>query len=581
MTNHVLRTIAILIAAAGLVDPAVPMSGAARPRLAVVTIDPPSSADVLARDRLIADLAPWFEILPNITSDAAAAVVIGDRSPDEAPAETLLVSTITTERFAPPIVRIVRAHAPREVPPSTAIRIEAEVEGLGVAATSSDLTARIAGLEVARATRRWVSDRERWHAVLDAVPVGQPPWAVRLDVVPTGSTTIDSRAGQTLDVVVGLRRSPLRVEFYEPRPSWASTFVRRALEADARFEVAAISFSSRGIAARTGDAAAPGEPRLDNADVVVAGGLDRLSAHDTRALDRFMRERGGAVVLVPDARIDRGSAYDLLSQSGRIRADMTERLLERPATLSMAAGVASLQASELVVFDAPAPGTDIVATTGGAEPDPVAVSMPVGSGRLFVSGAMDAWRFRAADNRAFDRFWQSTIAALALAVPPPIELSIEPAIVRPLGRGEITVRVRSGEYAPLTATIDDQFIRLRPEPDAGVFRGTFTAKAVAGRSTVDVRAGGGAQPAVSRTLLVVADAQPPEAAPPLAMLASARRGIAVTPERIADLERFLRDAVPSSRANVVRHPMRSAWWLLPFAACLSGEWWRRRRRGLR
>ena len=30
-----------------------------------------------------------------------------------------------------------------------------------------------------------------------------------------------------------------------------------------------------------------------------------------------------------------------------------------------------------------------------------------------------------------------------------------------------------------------------------------------------------------------------------------------------------------------RHPMRSVWWLVPFVACLAGEWWLRRRAGAR
>jgi class 3 adenylate cyclase len=29
------------------------------------------------------------------------------------------------------------------------------------------------------------------------------------------------------------------------------------------------------------------------------------------------------------------------------------------------------------------------------------------------------------------------------------------------------------------------------------------------------------------------------------------------------------------------HPLQSPWWILPFALCLSGEWWLRRRDGLR
>ena len=90
---------------------------------------------------------------------------------------------------------------------------------------------------------------------------------------------------------------------------------------------------------------------------------------------------------------------------------------------------ASLQASELLVLRALPPGSDVVARVPGSDGSPVIVSMPRGDGRLLLSGAMDAWRFRAADNGAFDRFWQSTIAGLALAVPPPIALSVDPPIL--------------------------------------------------------------------------------------------------------------------------------------------------------
>jgi len=65
------------------------------------------------------------------------------------------------------------------------------------------------------------------------------------------------------------------------------------------------------------------------------------------------------------------------------------------------------------------------------------------------------------------------------------------------------------------------------------------------------------------------------------MLASSHRGIDVAPERLADLEGLIRRTVASPRFSIARHPMRSAWWMLPFAACLSAEWWMRRRRGLR
>jgi len=46
---------------------------------------------------------------------------------------------------------------------------------------------------------------------------------------------------------------------------------------------------------------------------------------------------------------------------------------------------------------------------------------------------------------------------------------------------------------------------------------------------------------------------------------------------IAALER---DRQPSSQV-VSTHPWRSPWWMIPFATCLTLEWWLRRRDGLR
>jgi len=101
--------------------------------------------------------------------------------------------------------------------------------------------------------------------------------------------------------------------------------------------------------------------------------------------------------------------------------------------------------------------------------------------------------------------------------------------------------------------------------------------------TIDVRADGGRAGPVSRTVLVRSDARraTPEVVPALSMLAASHHGIDVTADRLDDAERFIRKAVSSPHTSAVRHPMRSAWWFAPFAACLSAEWWLRRRRGLR
>jgi hypothetical protein len=581
MTGVVLRAGAIAIAVAAVIDPSVAMSGAARTRVAVVVAGSEAVPTADVRARVVDALGRSFEIVPHITSDVAAAVVIGDRYPDgERIPDTIPAATVTVADAATDGVRIVAVETPREVPPATAIRLDVTVEGTGVAGRSTEISARIGGLEVGRASHQWNADRGRWRARMDVVPVGEPPWVVSVTTVrlrPDTTSSVESSPSvvsgfsRTVDTVVDLRRAPLRVTFYDGRPSWASTFVRRALEEDRRFEVGGTSFSSRGIAARTGEAVALGDPRIDNADAIVVGGLDRVSAADVRALDRFMRVRGGAVVLVPDTRIDGATVRDLLPFT------LTERLLERPATLAMLDGAAVLEASEMLVAATP-PAGEILAGTTGADAAAVVVSTPHGAGRLVVSGAMDAWRFRGA---AFDRFWQSAIAGLAQAVPPPIDVAVEPRVLRPLGRGAVVVRIRSGEYTPLVASLDGNPLRLYPDRETGVFRGTFIASAQPGRSTIDIRAAAGEPQLASRTVIVNADARVPPDTAPLAMLAATHRGIDVTADRIGELEPFLRAAVVAPHAQVVGHPMRSVWWMVPFTVCLSAEWWLRRRRGLR
>jgi hypothetical protein len=610
-----LRIVAFAITIAAVVDPAVTISGASRPRVAIVSLQPATASAAAVRDRLVGDLSASYEVVPKVTSDAAAAIVIGSRYPLQPGAinagsgsgvpDTLLVATVTVPDPIAPGARIVRVEAPREVPPGTAIHVDVELEARGVSGSTTDLTASLAGLESSRVSHRWTKDQERWHASLDVVPIGDPPYIVRVRLKPDTTETTDTAAiaaetaseipevsgfSRTMaDVVVGVRRDPLRVEFYDARPSWATTFVRRALEGDARFQVATLSTTSRGVSAQTGGAVPLGDRRLDGFDVVVVGGLDRLLAADVRSLDRYARERGGTVVVVPDERIDAEPARDFVEGQ-----ELIERLLEQPATLAVAAPAAALRASELLVLRSLLPMTDVIARVPGtgvsaAAGSPVIVSMPRGDGRLMLSGAMDAWRYRAADNGAFDRFWQSTIAGLALAVAPPIAIDTEPRLLRPGEWADVAVAVRSRDIAWVSASLDGVHpIRLLPEPETGRYRGRFLARDTPGRSTIEVRAAsavseGSAPRTSAQTMLVQADIRRPAPAggASLAMLASSHRGIDVTPERVADLEAFLRGALRLPRVSEVRYPMRSVWWIVPFAGCLSAEWWMRRRRGLR
>jgi hypothetical protein len=570
----ILRVAAIAIALAALIDPVVAITGATRAHVAVVIDDPQSAAAARIRERLTRDLNREYDVVPEIASDTDAAVVIGDRYPDVAssfsPTYSGLVSTVT---IPTPTVAIAHVAAPREVPPATTIRIEATVDARGAAGQSTDLVARIDGVELGRASHRWTGDGERWTAALDIAPFGEPPFLIRVQA-----------GASAADVAVARRVRPIRVQAYDARPSWASTFTRRALESDPRFQVDGIVVSSRGIAVRTAGAVPLADPRLDEFDALLVGAVDVLSVADARALDRYMRVRGGAVILLPDQRVLSAAALDLISGGGVAPARFSERLLDRPSTLTAAQTAATLQTSEMLLLEHVGAGVDVLASTPGSAAVPVVASIPRGAGRLLLSGAMDAWRFRAAADRGFDRFWQAAIAGLALATPPVVDVSVTPQVLRPNEAGEVVVRARSATAAArASASIDDHPIRLWPDAEAGVYRGTFVAAAAERRSVV--RAVG--SDAIDRTATAVvpvrtgvhhaADA----GVAPLAMLASSHRGINVDADHVADLVRFVRDAVKSPRTTVPAHPMRSPWWIAAFGGCLGGEWWLRRRRGLR
>src|SRR5262249_49745699 len=154
------------------------------------------------------------------------------------------------------------------------------------------------------------------------------------------------------------------------------------------------------------------------------------------------------------------------------------------------------------------------------------------------------------DHGAFDRFWQSTIAGLGLAVPAPIGVSMEPPLPRAGEAVDLTLRVRSRGVSSVSASLDrNQPIRLLPDPEAGRYRGRFVARETSGRSTLTVEAQGSQPLTASLTLVVPSDVRRvlDASAPALAMLASSHRGIDVAPEGLADLEAFIRRSVGSLR----------------------------------
>jgi hypothetical protein len=332
------------------------------------------------------------------------------------------------------------------------------------------------------------------------------------------------------------------------------------------------------VATRTFDAVDLADPRLDEFEVVMIGGVGALPATDWRALDRYLHERGGSVVLLPDERTVGPSAFALIAD-GANGASVTERLLDRPATVQ-ATGGATLQTSEILL--PPSAGAEVLASLPAGEP--LIVSLPRGAGRLVFSGAMDAWRFRGASDRGFDRFWQATFAGLALAAPPVVDVSVWPPALQPGERADIVVRARRvASSTRVQAAIDDRPVRLWPDPERGIYSGSFTASVSSRRSLVRAVVSDAAEPVAETIVPIGAELRhvSDSAVAPLALLASGHAGIDADVDHRGSVVRFVRDRVrPRSEQRRVR-PLRSGWWILPLTVCLAGEWWLRRRRGLR
>lgn len=579
MIGRVLRGAAVAIAVAAAVDPPATMSARGRPRVALELTAPDLARARTAHDRLTTLLSADFDVVAGRDAAADAVVVVGAEYPDPPLPERQRAFTVTvTPTDQEPSVRVSEVRAPREVQSGTLIRIDLDVDASNAAGATSTLIVRTGdpNVEVARTEHRWTAARERWRPVLDVTPLGQPPWRLHVEV--SGIAGDPVREDDAADAMVDASER-MRVLVYEPRLSWAGTFVRRALERDSRFEVAALAYPSRGLRVSSVPAATLAGALTDRTHAIVVGGLDRMTSEDAGVLSRFMRGRGGSVVLLPDSRADAQAIAKWLPVP-----PVSELLLEQAARLTADPPLAPLEASELLTLG-PVPSMRTLARTGTNAP--VVAVVPVGPGQLLTSGVLDAWRFRANDRDAFDRFWQSAIAGLAAAARPPIDVDVVPPVVAPGERAEVRVRMRRAALGlgptddlVVSATLGADAVRLWPGDGPDTFQGSFVAPSAAGAHRIAVSASD-RETAIARFIVAPHARTARPSTPPLALLAESRGGVDVTPDDLAALVRRLREDLKAPEVRVERHPMRSLWWFAPFAACLGGEWWIRRRRGLR
>jgi len=562
-----LRTAAIAIALAAVVDPAITSNRATKPVVSVIAGAP----DAALADRVERVIGKSATVVRAPTSLADASVFVGDALPTVDDAVPTPAFVVFDDRAGTSVV-ISSLSAPPWTPKDARAPIAIDAHVTHARGKTMDVMLRAGDLVVDRTTRRIASDDEHAAIALGFIPTAAGAASLRI------SARIDGSVANA-DAVVDVRDKRWAVLFFDPRPSWMSTFARRALEDDSRFVVTSRVVTSRNVST---DAGAP-PSRLDDLaalalfDVVVVGAPEALTQNDVAALDAFMRRRGGSVVMLADRRA--AGPYDRLTQVASWSADSG-----KASTIETVSGDSgSLRSSEIAWPTHLPDGADAVARTGAR---PVVWRSPIGAGQLIVSGALDAWRFRDQSASGFNRFWRSVIADAAVGAPSAIDVAIDRGAIAPSGSTNVSVILRDAALSsvrPIRATVSATLeatgkptvpVRLWPGADIGEFRGTLRGTSPGIYRLVV--ASGGAR--ASSPIVVVADAAQPalDARDVLSAFANAHGGRALS---VSELPSALRDAIHPTPRLETWHPMRSAWWIVPFALALSGEWWIRRRKG--
>ena len=621
MIERVLRAIAIVIAVLGLIDPAVTSSRTERPLLALVnastTAGMANANDALA-NRLLFERARTllqrdFTLISAPFANASGTVVVGDRLPPQASALAMPLFVVLPDSSGVH-VHIEHVQVPRRVNVESRAVLHARLRVHGARGRDVFVTLRSASLLRDSIVHRVTTDDERPEVELAYTPTstGAVPLvlAATLDrasgsVVTQAATNRATTHGATTDaatasVVIDVTDRPLSVLVYDARPSWMSTFVRRAIERDRRFAVTSRVVTSRNIST---DAGRP-PVSLDEAaslaayDVVILGAPEALTTSDVAGIERYLRRRGGSVLLL----FDRASAGAYTRLTGDVRWNHST---SATASAVVAADVdrrpdsVAMRVTDFMVPSAEVAGSHALAllrpsATDRASGRAVVWSVAVGAGQLIVSGALDAWRFRDATISSFDRFWQGQVAAAAESSPPVLLLETSNRLVAPNEWVDLTVTlrepalaarevsaVRRGTVAVVLqsgSSTRRERVRVWPAGPVGRFHGVFRAPGTAGRYVLNAKSDGAT---VDAPIVVsaAATATRTSEASVVAAWAAARGGLAVSATQLESLRPAVtRTLRPTARA-VTWHPMRSAWWIIPFSFLLGAEWWLRRRSG--
>jgi hypothetical protein len=577
-----LRLVAVAIAVAGIADPVWTVSRRVPRALAITVLDTPTLLlpdDAVTRrqraldaaNRIQAAVADEFDTRirmqstttdANPCSDGAACVLISDGARPRRLSATGFVGAVRVGTLLRPNVAITHVKSNTRTHPHASGVVEVTLERTGVTESHTDLQVFDGDVLVGQGT----NGRVEWAPI----EAGVRELRVVASTAPDEITTLDNEARIAVDV------SPWRddVLVYEPQPTWSGTFVRRALEDDARFRLRARARVGGSIDVSTADAPLNSTAlERSNTRAVLVTAADTLTSNEVGTLAQFMRVRGGSVVLLVDRPVS-GPSGTLLPFA------MTEHREIEPAQIG------SLKAAEFVTFR---PADALTTVLASAPSGPAVVSRPFGNGRLVVSGVADAWRFRH-ENGAFAKFWQAIVADAAEAAGDVLTVSASKRLAQPGDRVRVDVEWRPVTFAERRIDARASLVcaaqtrkpgntskpvRLWPAGAAGRFEGELVAPDP-GDCHIDavINEFTGSVPLLVRETPALFGTGEDE----ISSAVSAHGGIVVNAgEEEALITELRRSASPNDISTRI-HPLRSPWWIVPFACCLGGEWWLRRRK---
>lgn len=588
MAARVLRLLALLIVVAAIIDPAVSSARRTRPVISVIGSDP--SRDSLLVSHVARALDNQYTVVRAPLASAAGTVLVGRRVPDAAQSLAAPVFTVTPVSNRPAI-SLRRIEAPARAMLDARITVVATPVVRGItSATARDAHIELLhGETVVSRTQQRVAHDSAWSVTLTFVPTVAEPATLTIRAWLEGNA-------DTLrhDLLVDVRANRWSVLFFDRRPSWISTFVRRALERDPRFAVTSRVITSTNVSRETGRAPAGLDVVAATSafDAVVIGAPEALTARDVDGLGMLLRSRGASVLVLPD-HPSAGPADALLgfgawrTPARRVAGDVvstpgsTDHDAIRLKGLSLGTPTRLPEHAHVIAV-----ARDSARSAERALP--VIWRSPVGLGQLYVSGAFDAWRFRDTSMSTFDATWRDLVDDAASARQLPIELQVTPRRVTPRGEIAITAHPRDSLTAAavllslraMSGSVDTGSVTRI----AGTVRGrAYEARVRAPLDTgaYDILAVLGADTA--RVPIMVSPVVARDAANDPDLLAAwtgSRGGRVFERDSLVALANALDDALQPVPRVTEWHPMRSPWWILPFALALSGEWMIRRRRGL-